>query len=195
MNVEISAVKGRTKNRQKWAQERYLKSAIIFWIFRSLLGRRKGQILFFSSAWGQPEFSRSGCPSTKRNNFWTVSSCTVSRGEIRVHISISNICDFQERSSNVWWPTQADTNLYSFEVEIKIFFTDMSLNHPQYVIWNGRPPTLSCRVNCLWVWRYLLWKGERKIFRNELRSAIWNRLSCFGFSGHFSVFTGKKSWR
>ena len=104
---------------------------------------------FFSRTWGQPDFSRSGCPSTKRHNFWTVTSCMDSRGDIRVHISISNICDFQERSSNVWWPTQADTNLYSFEVEIKIFFTDMSLNHPTYVILNGRPPTLSCRVDFL----------------------------------------------
>ena len=185
MNVEISAVKGRTKKLQKWAQERYLKSAIIIWIFWSLLGvqvKKAGGSKIWNLTWPlppgwkealrQPDFSRSGYPSNKRHNFWTVSSCTGSRGDIRVHILISNICDFQERSSNVWWPTQADTNLYSFEVEINIFFTDMCLNHPTYVIWNGRPPTLSCRVDFLWTWRYLLWKGERKIFRNELRSAI-----------------------
>ena len=51
----------------------------------------------------------------------------------------------------------------------------------------GRPPTFLCRFDFLWTWRYLLRKEERKIFRNELRSAIWNRLSLFGFSGHFSV--------
>ena len=98
--------------------------------------RRPGTFFstFFSRPRGQPDFLDLNARRQNARTFEPYRVVPIPAGRFESTYRFRGIFDFQERSSKLWWPNQADTNLYSFEVGIKNIIINIRSTSAQCVI-------------------------------------------------------------